>query len=207
MKKQVLFVALAAAVAALLAAVTAVRAADTAKTVKVFVLAGQSNMEGKARNTLLDYQAGAPDTKDLFAHFRTDGKWIVRDDAFIKFLDRHGPLTVGYGSPGCTGSELEFGWMMAERFDEPVLLIKAAWGGHSLFKLFRSPSAGLPNEKILEKELADAQNRVKANNEKNKKNEPLPTMDDIKKPYGSSYRNMLAEVKDVQDNYQTMFPS
>jgi hypothetical protein len=31
------------------------QAADN--TVKVFILAGQSNMEGKARNTLLDYQA------------------------------------------------------------------------------------------------------------------------------------------------------
>ena len=58
--------------------------ADDGK-VKVFVLAGQSNMEGKARNTLLDYQAEAPDTKDFFAHLRKDGKWIVRDDVFIKF--------------------------------------------------------------------------------------------------------------------------
>ena len=70
---------------------------------KVFILAGQSNMEGKARNTLLDYQATDAKTKDLFAHLRKDDKWIVRDDVFIKFLDRKGPLTVGYGSPGCTG--------------------------------------------------------------------------------------------------------
>ena len=40
-----------------------------------------------------------------------------------------------------------------------------------------------------------------------KRNDPLPTMDDIKKPYGSSYRNMMAEVKDVFDNYGTMFPT
>ena len=175
-------------------------------TVKVFILAGQSNMEGKARNTLLDYQAGAPDTKDFYAHLRKDGKWAVRDDVFIKFLERKGPLTVGYGSPGCTGSELEFGWMMGDHFDEPVLLIKAAWGGHSLFKLFRSPSAGYPSEEILQKELDDAQKRVKENNEKQKKNDPLPTMEDIKKGYGPSYRNMLAEVKATFDNYETMFP-
>jgi alpha-galactosidase len=176
-------------------------------TVRVFVLAGQSNMEGKARNTLLDIQAEAPETKDFFAHFRKDGKWIERDDVFIKFLDRKGPLTIGYGSPGCTGAELEFGWMMGDRFDEPVLLIKAAWGGHSLYQLFRSPSAGYPSEEKLQKELDDAQNRVKANNEKNKKNDPLPTMEDIKKPYGSSYRYMMAEVKGVMDNYETMFPA
>ena len=111
------------------------------KPVKVFILAGQSNMEGKAPNTLLDHQATDPKTKDLFAHLRKDDKWIVRDDVFIKFLDRKGPLTVGYGSPGRTGPELEFGTAMGNHFDEPVILIKAAWGGHSLYKLFRSPSA------------------------------------------------------------------
>jgi len=204
MKKQVLFIALVVAITASLAAAPAAEAADTAKTVKVFILAGQSNMEGKARNGLLDYQAEAPKTKDLFKHLRKDGKWIVRDDVFIKFLERNGPLTVGYGSPGSTGSELEFGWMMGNHFDEPVLLIKAAWGGHSLFKLFRSPSAGYPSN--IQAELAAAQDAVKANNEKNKKNDPLPTMDDIKKGYGPSYRNMLAEVKETFDKFETMFP-
>jgi len=195
------------AVAVLISAHAAQAGQPGKSPVKVFILAGQSNMEGKARNALLDYQAEAPDTKDFFAHLRKDGKWIVRDDVFIKFLERKGPLTIGYGSPGCTGAELEFGSMMGDRFDEPVLLIKAAWGGHSLFQLFRPPSAGYPSEENLQKELEDAQKRVKANNEKNKKNDPLPTMEDIKKPYGSSYRKMMAEVKDVMDNYETMFPA
>jgi alpha-galactosidase len=207
MKNQVLFIALGAAIAASVATAAAAGAADGAKPVKVFILAGQSNMEGKAPNTLLDYQAEAPETKDLFKHLRKDGKWIVRDDVFIKFLDRKGPLTIGYGSPGRTGAELEFGWMMGDHFDEPVLLIKAAWGGHSLVKLFRSPSAGLPSDEKLQAELTEAQDRVKKENEKNKKNDPLPTMEDIVKPYGSSYRNMLAEVKETLDNYETMFPS
>ena len=180
-------------------------AAET-KTVKVFILAGQSNMEGKAPNALLDYQAEDPKTKDFFKHLRKDGKWIVRDDVFIKYLDRKGPLTIGYGSPGRTGVELEFGTMMGDHFHQPVLLIKAAWGGHSLVKLFRSPSAGYPAEAVLRQELAQAQERVKKNNEKQKKNDPLPTMDDIKKDYGSSYRNMLAEVKQTFDDYETMFP-
>lgn len=189
---------------AFLAAALPLRAAD--KTVKVFLLAGQSNMEGKARNTLLDYQATAAKTKDLFAHLRKDDQWITRDDAFIKFLDRHGPLTVGYGSRDCTGLELEFGNTMANHFDEPVILIKAAWGGHSLFKLFRSPSAGLPEE-LLDKELAEAQKRVKNSNEKNKKQAPLPTRDDIQKEFGSSYRHMLAEVRDVRENHAKLFPA
>jgi alpha-galactosidase len=137
---------------------------------------------------------------------RKDGKWIVRDDVFIKYLDRHGPLTIGYGSPGRTGVELEFGTIMGDHFDVPVLLIKAAWGGHSLVKLFRSPSAGYPADAVLLQELKQAQDRVKQNNEKQKKNDPLPTMDDMKKDYGSSYRNMMAEVKETFDNYETMFP-
>ncbi|WP_202921449.1 sialate O-acetylesterase [Anatilimnocola aggregata] len=176
------------------------------KPVKVFILAGQSNMEGKAPNTLLDYQATDPKTKDQFAHLRKNDQWIVRDDVFIKFLDRKGPLTVGYGSPGRTGAELEFGTAMGNHFEEPVLLIKTAWGGHSLYKLFRSPSAGYPAEEVLQKELDQAQAKIRKNNEKNKKNDPLPTMEEMKKEYGSSYRNMLAEVKDVGDSYATMFP-
>ena len=190
--------------ALLMLSVAALPAADVSKPVKVFLLAGQSNMEGKASNGLLNYQATNAATKDLFAHLRKDDQWIVRDDVFIKFLGRKGPLTVGYGSPGATGVELEFGTAMGNHFGEPVILVKAAWGGHSLFKLFRSPSAGFPES--LEKELADAQASVKKSNEKNGKNAPLPTMEDIKKDYGSSYRNMMKEVKDVMDNHATMFP-
>jgi hypothetical protein len=182
-------------------------ATGVAGTVKVFILAGQSNMEGKAPNALLDYQAEDPKTSDLFKHLRKDGKWIVRDDVFIKYLDRKGPLTIGYGSPGRTGVELEFGTMMGDRLHQPVLLIKTAWGGHSLVKLFRSPSAGYPAEAVLEKELQQAQERVKKENEKRKKADPLPTMDDIKKGYGSSYRAMLAEVRETFDNYETLFPA
>jgi len=180
--------------------------AHSADTVKVFILAGQSNMEGKAPNALLEHQATDEKTKELFEHLRDGGEWVERDDAFIKFLDRKGPLTIGYGSRDRTGVELEFGTVMADHFDEPVLLIKTAWGGHSLFKLFRPPSAGMPSDEALQEELAKAQQRVKNNNEKNNKSDPLPTLEDIKEPYGRSYRNMLAEVKDVQENYAEMFP-
>ena len=180
-------------------------AADEA--VKVFILAGQSNMEGKAPNALFDHQATDPKTKELFAHLRKDDRWIVRDDVFIKFLDRKGPLTIGYGSPDRTGIELEFGMAMGEHFKEPVLLIKAAWGGHSLFKMFRPPSAGLPADDMLDKELKQAQARIQRNNEKNKRNDPLPTIDDIKRDYGSSYRKMIAEVHDAMEHAGELFPA
>jgi hypothetical protein len=178
-----------------------------AETVKVFVLAGQSNMEGKAANALLEHQASDAKTKKLFAHLRKDGDWIAYDDVFIKFLDRHGPLGIGYGSPGKTGPEHEFGHMMGKHFKEPVLLIKAAWGGHSLYQKFRPPSAGMPSEEILAAELAQAQSRVKKNNEKKKRTDPIPTMEKIREPYGMSYRNMLKEVEDTFANYETMFPA
>ena len=117
-------------------------------------------------------------------------------------------MTIGYGSPGCTGVELEFGTVMGDHFHEPVLLIKAAWGGHSLYlPTVPPPSAGYPIEAKLQAELERRQERVKQKNSKSKRSDPLPTMDDIKKPYGSSYRNMLAEVKETFDNYETLFPS
>lgn len=183
----------------------AATAAD-ADTVRVFILAGQSNMEGKAPNGLLEFQATDPGTRELFAHLRRGDKWIVRDDVFIKFFERKGPLTIGYGSRDRTGVELEFGTAMGEHFGEPVLLIKTAWGGHSLFKSFRSPSAGLPAEETLQAELEKEQDRVRKNNEKNQRNDPLPTLDEIKAGYGESYRNMLAEVRQTLDQLGELFP-
>ena len=201
MKKCTSFIALLAMIIS-----SATFASSDAKTVKVFVLAGQSNMEGKAQNKLLDHQATDPKTADLFSHLRADGQWIVRDDVFIKFLNRKGGLTIGYGSPDRTGVELEFGTMMGNHFDEPVLLIKTAWGGHSLQKPFRPPSAGLPTAEKLQAELKQAQDRVKNNNEKRNRNDPLPTLADIKAGYGVSYRNMMADVQNVMNDAGSFFP-
>lgn len=180
-------------------------AANAAESVKVYILAGQSNMEGKAQNKLWEHQAVAPETRDFFAHLRDGDSWIVRDDVFIKFLNRYGPLTLGYGSRDRTGSEFEFGYVMGEHHDAPVLLIKTAWGGHSLYKLFRSPSNPAP-QAMIEQELNQRQERTRKNNEKNNKNDPLPTMDEIKSEYGESYRNMLQEIRETQENYASMFP-
>lgn len=182
--------------------------------VKVFILAGQSNMEGKAPNALFDHQATDPKTADFFAHLRDGDEWIERDDVFIKYLNRHGKLTLGYGSGGRTGPEYEFGYVLGEHFDEPVLLIKTAWGGHSLHTNFRPPS-NPPTEEALQKELdrqiEQTENFNRRSREliaegKQREIKPLPTMDDIKAPYGKSYQNMIDEVKNVQANYETLFP-
>ena len=163
-------------------------------------------MEGKAQNKLLEYQANDEKTADLFAHLRKDGQWITRDDVFIKYLGRHGGLTIGYGSPNRTGVELELGTVLGDAFDEPVLLIKAAWGGHSLFKLFRPPSAGIPEERI-QAELVKKTERTQKNNEKNNRSDPMPTLEGIRAEYGSSYRNMMKEVQGTLAELDTLFAS
>ena len=176
-------------------------------TYQVFILAGQSNMEGKANNELLEHQATDDKTKDLYAKYRADGKWVERDDVMIKFLNRKGPLTIGYGSPNKTGLELAFGFAMGDAYNESVLLIKTAWGGHSLYQKFRPPSAGMPSEEALQEELEQAQKRVTNNNEKRNRNDPLPTMEEIKSQYGVSYRNMMEEVETTLNDAGEMFPS
>lgn len=199
-----------------------VATASAQKTVKVFVLAGQSNMEGKVQRILMDHQCKDEKTKRYFTDLYQGGKWVKRDDVFIKFLGKKGPLTIGYGSGDRTGVELQFGWEMGDHFDAPVLLIKAAWGGHSLVKLFRSPSAGMPSDEKFAKELADRikrtqnqnKNRMKKFMEARKKNpdlkppkaQPMPTMADITKDYGKSYRNMLKEVRETMANCGELFP-
>jgi hypothetical protein len=167
------------------------------KPVKVFILAGQSNMEGKAKVSLAEYQADQPATRDVFSHMRHEGKWLGRDDVWIKFLDRKGKLFVGYGSPGCIGPELEFGWAVGDNYDEPVLIIKTAWGGRSLYRDFRPPSAGLPKDAVLEKMLADL---------KKQKGKENSTLADVKKPFGAAYRDMLKEVSDTLANLKKLFP-
>jgi hypothetical protein len=170
------------------------------KPIKVFILAGQSNMEGKGKLTLAESQARDPRFKDFYEHLRKDGHWIVRDDVWIKFLDRHGKLTVGYGSPNCIGPELEFGNVVGDYFDEPVLLIKTAWGGKSLGEDFLPPSSPRPSESELQA-IVEKEN---ANNRQHKR--PEVTLNDVKSRYGKSYRDMLAEIDSTLKNLATLFP-
>jgi hypothetical protein len=126
------------------------------KPVRVFILAGQSNMQGVGpiqadpnRNGgrgSLEYLVKDPATAGRFAPLvDSAGQWRARDDVWIACLDRRGPLSVGFGAREDTiGPELGFGWVVGDALDEPVLLIKCAWGGKSLAVDFRPPSAGQP---------------------------------------------------------------
>lgn len=170
-------------------------AAAKDKPVKVFILAGQSNMEGKAKVSLLEYQSKQPETRDLFKHLRKDDEWVVRNDVWIKFLGKKGNLTVGFGSRDRIGPELEFGNTVGNHYNEQVLLIKTAWGGKSLARDFRPPSSGMPSEKTLEKLLKNAQKR-----------RPKTTMDDIEKSFGKYYRDMHTEISNTLENLGDHFP-
>jgi alpha-galactosidase len=131
-----------------------------AKPLKVFILAGQSNMEGPANIKTFDYIGDDPATAPLLRQMRgADGKPRICDHVWISYLtgdgeknfEIAGKLTAGYGSmwgmdptrPGDKiGPEFTFGLTMDAALQEPVLIIKAAWGGKSLHTDFRPPGAG-----------------------------------------------------------------
>jgi len=157
-------VALAAAIAATLPP-GATAAEVVGRVARVFVLAGQSNMEGQAVVDLdgRDYNDGKGTLAALFetpaiaarlAHLKTpDGSWRTRDDVFVRYARERQPLLVGplgigyavYGGRHHFGPELQFGHVVGDWFarrGEPVLIVKCAWGGKSLFADFRPPSVG-----------------------------------------------------------------
>lgn len=128
--------------------------ADEPTSLKVFVLIGQSNMQGHGwipslpnRNGgkgSLEFLSKNPGTAERFQHLlNTDGSWKERSDVWITYFERRGPLKAGYGvSNEHIGPELGFGWVVGDALDDPILLVKCAWGGKSLAVDFRPPSSG-----------------------------------------------------------------
>ena len=176
-------------------------AQDMTKKVKVFILAGQSNMVGQAQMKLAEYQSEAPEYKEFYKHLKKDGKWVVREDVWINFFERRGNLTVGYGAPGRIGPELEFGIVVGDFFGEQVLIIKIAWGGRSLGRDFLSPSSKMPPDDDLRK-MADKENE---GNRQRKR--PEVTLEEVKERYGKSYGEMMKETKTVLDELGQRFPA
>ncbi len=141
---------------------TAAHAAAPNGPLKIFILAGQSNMEGQAVADLtgknynegkgtLNFLLNDPQKAPLLKHLKNaDGTWAVRDDVWCRYKRERqrllaGPLTMGFSIYGPThhfGPELQFGHVLGDFFDNQVLLIKTAWGGKSLYKDFRPPSSG-----------------------------------------------------------------
>jgi len=162
------------------------------KKVKVFILAGQSNMEGHGQIRSLNHLGQHPQYGYLLEKLKNaDGSWKVREDVIITWQAREkksGPLTVGWGSQNHEiGPELMFGTVMGEKYDEQVLLIKTAWGGKDVFCDFRSPTAGSLTEDealLLEREQSENNNRE----------------------IGYYYRKLISEIKEQLMNIDNLVP-
>jgi hypothetical protein len=149
------------------------------KKVRVFVLAGQSNMEGYGTIEDVENDPGSlvdviqNDSTGLWSSIGKPNNWTTLDDAYIYF-DRSESLvknnvTVGQGAyESLIGPELMFAHQLDQYYEDPILIIKTAWGGKSLAEDFRPPSAG--------------------------------------GTVGQSYLDMIQKVKEVTQNLGTEFP-
>lgn len=136
----------------LLGASLCLAAGATAKPVKVFIMAGQSNMDGQADVRTIDFlgEDKDPARAALLKTFKPDGKTLVtRDDVWVASGTLYDKLQTGFGGRRdytklgtCIGPEYAFGYYMGEALDEQVLLIKYGPGGTSLLSSWRPPSAG-----------------------------------------------------------------
>jgi alpha-galactosidase len=182
------------------------------KPLKVFVLAGQSNMEGHAEVRVLDYMGEDPQTASLLAEIKNaDGTHRMIKDTWISFLtgldgridgenrEVHGRLTTGFGSQwarnyskpgGKIGPELAFGITLQKALDQPILIIKTAWGGQSLHTDFRSPSSGpyAPTEANQKRFDTDEEMR------------------ELKQATGARYRQMIDHVRFVLGDIRRVYP-
>ncbi|ELP34943.1 sialate O-acetylesterase [Rhodopirellula baltica] len=171
------------------------------KPLQVYILAGQSNMEGHAKVETIDYMSDDPSCEALLNRMRNqDGTFRVCDRVSISYLTGRGDnngegvgkLTVGYGSRpspsedgGKIGPEFTFGLTLEENTEASILLIKTAWGGKSLFYDFRPPSAGVYP-------------RTKNDIERDRNGE---------KESGKYYRLMVDHVKSVLNDIERVVPS
>ncbi len=98
------------------------------------------------------------------------------------------------------GPEFTFGLTMDAKFDEPVLIIKTAWGGKSLHTDFRSPSAGEYQLSTFQKENYPKQkgHGIPKNFEQWKVEKAKAT--------GVYYRLMIEHVRKVLANPKQVIP-
>jgi hypothetical protein len=178
---------------------------------KVFILAGQSNMQGHASISTFDSLADDPKTAPLLKAMRdSDGKprvcervWISSvgclGDAYSDLREQTGKLTVGYGAFGAEGErigpEFTFGLTMEQRLRQPILIIKTAWGGRSLHTDFRPPSGGAfewaETDLARRKQRGDDTEKLKA---------------EKVKATGVYYREMITHVKKVLGDIKRIVP-
>ena len=171
------------------------------KPLKVFVLVGQSNMQGHAKTTTLPHLAMDPATKPILAEIQTEsGQPRVLDDVWISYLSssgvKTGKLTTGFGADkNKIGPELTFGIYMQKRIGQPILIIKTAWGGKSINTDFRPPSAGpyVFEQSVLDRLKDQGKDIAKIKAEK-------------EAATGVYYRQTIEHVKKVLADIKTVYP-
>jgi len=128
-------------VAAVVGLMPGVASQAAAKPLKVYILAGQSNVQDPAKTTTFDYIGDDPKTAPILKEMvGPDGKPTVCEHAWLSYLtgnkatnfEATGIMTAGYGAikdpkPGdCIGPEFTFGIYMSKAVKEPFLIIKTA---------------------------------------------------------------------------------
>lgn len=174
---------------------------------KVYILAGQSNMEGHAHIKTFGHVATDPDCKDLTSLMMDEkGEPRTAERTWISYMGakngepilQEGKLTAGFGAPvkgPKIGPEYTLGLTLEKRMENPILLIKTAWGGQNITLNFRPPSAG-------PKTLSDAQ--VDAFKAKGK--DPQEQNAKLAEISGHRYRDMMNHVNDVLANIKRVYP-
>ena len=128
------------------------RQESTPEKVRVFVLAGQSNMQGYGKIEDSENDLGTlvhileSDEVGYWSELGEVGDWTALNDAYIYFANNgdtiRDNITVGQGAySNLIGPELMFAHELDDYYDDPILIIKTAWGGLSLAEDFRPPSA------------------------------------------------------------------
>lgn len=181
--------------------------ASAEERLKVFILVGQSNMQGHAEVSTFDHIGMDPRTAAMLKEMRnSDGTARVCEDVWISSIgndgtekEYHGQLTAGYGAKGRAikiGPEFTFGIYMQKRLNEPILIIKTAWGGKSLHTDFRSPTSG--SYEFNESQLTTLRKQSK-DIEKAKT--------DRAKASGHYYRLMLEHINKVLQDIKRVYPA
>jgi len=169
---------------------------------QVYILAGQSNMQGHAKISTFEHIGMDPATKPMLDEMLgADGKPKVCDRVWISSIgcaesEQTGKLTAGFGaSTEKIGPEFTFGLTMQKFSNAPILIIKTSWGGKSLHTDFRPPSAGpyVFNETLL------------GNLQKQGKDLAAIQADKAKET-GVYYRQMIDHVKFVLSDLKRVIP-
>jgi alpha-galactosidase len=119
-----------------------------AKPLRVFIPAGQSNLQGHAKVGAFEHIGMDPAAKPMLTEMQgADGKPKVCERVWISPIgcagaEQTGRLTAGCGATsGKSGPKSTTGLYMQNYTDAPILPIKTSWGGKRLNDDVRPPSA------------------------------------------------------------------